>query len=272
MSLQPSTEVAKKIAPQQSTEIPVRQDQVKPPWWRRPFMRKQNGSALDEPGAETVIKSDFKKKQAAWNAKKQEIEHTVDGLGLDLDDGIKESVVAFNMSGLNTTASCEGHLDHGMATPWIDIGAANQPDTRFSGEAEIFQRIADARGFSVEDIRRWRSTEAQDAWFDAMKEARGHGETPEYEAWRAETEKQGHQTEALLDKFYADRETPQDVRLYATQFFDEGEWRIMAGTAEEYVTDELTHPLEETEALLLARRAEMSAFTDFLRARYLNQP
>lgn len=210
-------------------------------------------------------------KQAEWDSKRQEIEHTVDGLGLDLDEGIKESVVAFNMNGLNTTASCEGHTDHGMATPWIDIGAPNQPEVRFDGEEAIYQRLADAHDISVEDIRRWKTPVAREDWFEVQMMAQANGETPEYQAWRAETEKQGHQAEALLDEFYADRETPPEARLYASQFFDEGEWRVLAGTAEENFLSESTRSPEETETLLLARRTEMLALTEFLKNRYFSQ-
>lgn len=44
-----------------------------------------------------------------------------DGLGYPIDEGIKHVVVSFNLCGLKTSASCEGHLNWGLPYPWIDL-------------------------------------------------------------------------------------------------------------------------------------------------------
>ena len=49
----------------------------------------------------------------------------VDRIGTHIDPGIMHAVVAFNAVGICTNASCEGHMDHGAAYPWIDIGSPN---------------------------------------------------------------------------------------------------------------------------------------------------
>lgn len=60
-------------------------------------------------------------KQEMWNAMSIDVDHWVDGIGCSIDEGIKETVIIFNLMGMETTASCEGHLDHGLSYPWIDI-------------------------------------------------------------------------------------------------------------------------------------------------------
>lgn len=45
----------------------------------------------------------------------------VDGMGCPIDEGILEVVVSFNLLGLRTCQSCEGHLDDGLPYPWIDF-------------------------------------------------------------------------------------------------------------------------------------------------------
>lgn len=45
-----------------------------------------------------------------------------DALGRPIDPGIRETVIALNALGMSTVASCEGHLDHGLAAPWIVVG------------------------------------------------------------------------------------------------------------------------------------------------------
>jgi hypothetical protein len=40
---------------------------------------------------------------------------------MQIDEGILETVVAFSAPDIPTSMSCEGHLDHGLPYPWIDI-------------------------------------------------------------------------------------------------------------------------------------------------------
>ena len=49
---------------------------------------------------------------------------TGDGLGLGIDQGIKKVVAALWYRGLETTGSCEGHLDWGLPFPWIELNTA----------------------------------------------------------------------------------------------------------------------------------------------------
>lgn len=60
-------------------------------------------------------------KQEMWDGMSNDVDHWIDGIGYPIDKGIKEIVVALNMMGVKTLASCEGHFDHGYSYPWIDI-------------------------------------------------------------------------------------------------------------------------------------------------------
>jgi len=50
-----------------------------------------------------------------------------DKLGKSVDNRIMPAVIALRISGINTSASCEGHLRRGLPYPWIDI---DNPDDR----------------------------------------------------------------------------------------------------------------------------------------------
>lgn len=50
-----------------------------------------------------------------------QVDRLADRLGMPVDDGIKSTVVALWVHGLQTTGSCEGHLDGGYPFPWVDI-------------------------------------------------------------------------------------------------------------------------------------------------------
>jgi hypothetical protein len=60
-------------------------------------------------------------KQEQWDAMAADVDRWIDPTGCTVDDEIKEIVIALNLSGIKTTASCEGHLDHGEPFPWVDI-------------------------------------------------------------------------------------------------------------------------------------------------------
>lgn len=60
-------------------------------------------------------------KQEMWDIMSTEVDHWIDGAGYPIDKEIKGVVIALNLMGIETTASCGGHLDHGLSYPWIDI-------------------------------------------------------------------------------------------------------------------------------------------------------
>ena len=65
-------------------------------------------------------------KNKKWAETSQEVEVIGDKLGKKIDENIKETVVALKVLDFETSASCEGHLDHGIASPWVDIRFENK--------------------------------------------------------------------------------------------------------------------------------------------------
>lgn len=53
---------------------------------------------------------------------RERVSKITDSVGHKIDQGIQETIVFLNALGINTTGSCEGHLDGGFASPWVDIG------------------------------------------------------------------------------------------------------------------------------------------------------
>jgi hypothetical protein len=60
-------------------------------------------------------------KQEMWNMMDSEVSHWTDSLGHPIDKEIKDIVIALNLMGIETIASCGGHLDHGLPYPWVDV-------------------------------------------------------------------------------------------------------------------------------------------------------
>ncbi len=72
--------------------------------------------------SENLPVSDLRQeKQKRWDEIAARVETIGDKLGKGIDGGVKETVVAFRVLNFETSASCEGHLNRGVASPWIDV-------------------------------------------------------------------------------------------------------------------------------------------------------
>lgn len=60
-------------------------------------------------------------KQQRWDKLVYKVVSWTDGLGYPIDLGIKDTLIVLNLLGFTTSQSCEGHLDHGCANPWVDF-------------------------------------------------------------------------------------------------------------------------------------------------------
>jgi len=203
-----------------------------------------------------------------FQTKRNELGRVADRLGMPLDEGIKETVAAFQLLDFNTQASCEGHLDHDLLTPWIDIGAPNQPEIRYNREQEIYEKIAKDHGVTVEDMRHWETDAATDAQQEAAMLASENGETPEYLAWRKQSLRQANRMQDLINEYYGPHpDVRDDIRLSCTQTVYDGSWRVLTGNEPYDQAAFKTRTPAEKELLLRARQGEMHKFTKFLRGK-----
>lgn len=60
-------------------------------------------------------------KKEIWDKMSNDVDHWIDGIGYPMDEEIKEIVIALNIVGIKTAASCEGHFDHGYLYPWVHL-------------------------------------------------------------------------------------------------------------------------------------------------------
>jgi hypothetical protein len=72
-----------------------------------------------------------------------------DDLGRPLDEGIKKPVAALYLLGVKTSASCQGHSDHGLSYPWIDILDSYYHVNFLEDELTSFHLIKKGRGSKV---------------------------------------------------------------------------------------------------------------------------
>lgn len=211
-------------------------------------------------------------KELEWEKKKEEVESWGDKLGKGIEKKIEDAVVAFNMSELPTSASCEGHLDGGHGAPWVDVEAPGEPSERFIGQERIFQKVAKESGLPLEEVRRGKNIET---YFKAFDESEKNGETTEYEQWRKKNQKLKEKAAGLLDEFYKGKEVPDNLRLKIREI-ENSSFRIHNG-GEDYkgVKKEAFNKMTEAQKRELAQRlgqyqGEMGQFAKFLKDKYLS--
>lgn len=213
--------------------------------------------------------------QEKWDKVKDEIENTADAESHGIDEGIKDAVIALNAFDINTGQSCEGHLDNGMSAPWVRVEAPNEPNNRFIGQNEAFEKVAEKYDMPVEETKRMFN---MDAYWEAFHECEKNGETEEYQKWREESEKLLYITKDILDDFYKNRQVPNNVKIKVDaeglEDMAEGSFEIFNG-GEDYRNingEELSD--EEKESLgirLNGYRKEMLAFAEFIKEKFFSE-
>ncbi len=165
-----------------------------------------------------------------WTSKTLEIDAITDRLGKRIDEGIKEVIIGLTLLNINTTASCEGHLDRGTFAPYIDI---ESPKAKVLAERH--------HSLETEDEERSINKEIQKANLEELENF-----IP------------------LLDEFYADRHSTFHQRL-TIRAMPWGWSRIQSGGTElQKVADK-----QLKSDRLLEFQKEMEAFKVFLKKKYM---
>ena len=196
-----------------------------------------------------------------------------DRLGKGIDEGIKETVVTFNLLGLNTTASCEGHPGRekrAVPSPWVDVEATNKPETRWVDEEQIWESTAKKYAVSVEDVKTWKTRKIS---LEAFNEMEKKGETKEFGKWLKQTRLLRQKLQKYLDEFYKDRQALPEFKLCVSPF-DVATFRVEGGRLIYFGPKKnWDYPKNKDEekawdSILKKRQTEMTAFTDFLKNKY----
>ena len=218
-----------------------------------------------QPDAEREIREE------KWAAALCEVEQIADTSGRGIDEGVKETIAAFNVNGIETVQSCEGHdeVEGGHRPwPWVEVGDANEPAERFENEANIMEETSREHGVDLSEFWKGRPEEL---YWETRKKISGNPETAEYLLWRQKNEALHTKVTELLGEFNSGRGVPEGVRLKA----DESEGGSFEVGSEErpqlmkFLDNELTDEEKSRILQLLPeRQAEMRAFTDFLKQKF----
>jgi hypothetical protein len=188
-------------------------------------------------------------KQQHWDKVTASMSKVTDKLGTPIDKGIFDAVVALNVFGISTSMSCEGHLDHGRAAPWIRFHAKgpDQLRTQVKEATDQLER-AKAEHAPTEEIEKWTrelfrlSKEADITCFQEPKRVMDY-----------------------LEVFYCDRHVPYDRQLSLK--VDSFGNSTLTVHGEPFQT---LHSLEVRAQNLTKYQEEMQMFTTFLKQVYFS--
>lgn len=156
-----------------------------------------------------------------------------DNLGKEIDPGIKETIVALAVLGIETARSCEGHIDWGTEAPYVDVESKEALDLKI--------RLKEAKDSEAELQR--------------IKEE-----------IKQKNLKEREKVMSYFSDFYKERNVPYDRRLIINSMAL-GLSRIESqGASLQKIRSE-----EIKKAKLQEYQGEMKMFTDFLKERYFSQ-
>ncbi len=225
-------------------------------------------------------------KNKIWAKEKASVDKITDRLGLKIDDGIKDCVIALRLLGLNTTASHEGKIDR-YPIPYIDLASPNigkfmekrdeiicrlQTPEEKETEKEIdhlyhkLNELDSNDEFQVEKIKKSikeLTSKYKDFKFPASAEIEEIDKKIISENF--ETEKK---IELLLEEFYKNRVSPKEARLQINVSYL-GEIRLKSSGAE--IQENETDGETKLNRLKLFQN-EMADFTNFLKNKFISLP
>lgn len=227
---------------------------------------------MTEPG----LKHD--EKLSRWKSEKAIVDKITDKLGLEIDEGIKETVIALRLLDIHTVSSHEGRFDR-YPVPYIDIESEKAIKLDSIREEKIEELKSDEEKKIFKEVRMlWKQIQATDD-IEVEKRLRLEADSLEKElvkfpfpeskeiadlehAIESDNAIQQEKISKLLELFYQQRNVSDENKLGVT-LRALGRLRLQS---EGYMIQRKETDLEKVAERLKQFQAEMYAFTEFLKA------
>lgn len=189
-------------------------------------------------------------KNTRWAEIAKKVDEFRDGLDKPIDIGIRETLIAMNALGFKTRQSCEGHLDWGLAAPWVEIEVEGV-ESLHEKAMEMFDTASNAQ-------------EDDHTPYDKVEELFQEAHRMKAEARKPVLEK-ARQMMSLLGEFYADYLPPHD-QILMVDVYPHG-FRVQnIGIELQQIADP-----ETKQRKLQAYKEEMDDFAEFLKSKFFSE-
>lgn len=205
---------------------------------------------------ETTVDQNKYLKELRWESTMKETDIIIDGLGKRIDSGIKETVTALKVNDYETTGSCEGHLDHGLPHPWLDVEMSLTTDERKQMK-ELRDRLLHAHNANKQPDN---SDLAQRDVFEEKRIAFENTLSNLCEEFYSQHEPKNFDIKLFLLK------TPSGFRIQSK--YGRGLGKLNWA---EFEAHQKTLSSKEKENNLLMAREEMQAFAQFLKKKFFEK-
>ncbi len=202
----------------------------------------------------------IKEKFGIWEKTKTFIERRVDGNGRPIEQGVKDATIGLLVNSINTTNSCEGHLDRGVSTPWIGIGTQDEPQIKYEEQEIATDSICKKFNVTEEDIYANPRSQASKEYWKMLKT-----ETAEYRKWQEANRILALRAEELLLSFYSKNDADPDIKIKIEDHFKDGVDLYCGLNRSERFAKMNDEQKAKAEKILLKRREEMKKFGLFLK-------
>ena len=167
---------------------------------------------------------------------------------INIEPGIFEVVKNLNALGVNTVASCEGHLDHGMAGPWVDV--ESDADT-----CELENKLDNLK-------IKINSYETNRTYGNKCDNILKQYHIVLNKLRRMHIKQQAKLQELLAD-FYQNRQVVFDIRLHTSEIFSDGSCRL----ENQGVNVQEIRSLKNKAKKLKEYQTEMATFGQYLKSK-----
>lgn len=181
------------------------------------------------------------------NNLRQKLQETTDRLGKKIDGKIFDTILYLNAHGFKTTGSCEGHLDYGLAYPWIDFSSVdNEEREELDRVSDQLRKILDETNNDYDDENVLKKKRQQDELINEIQR---------------QNSAVAERLLILLSDFYQNRKVDIDARLIicdmVTDFRLQPQGGMLQADREE----------DKKKIYLEKYQQEMSDLTDFLKTK-----
>ena len=197
-------------------------------------------------------------KHEQWERVLKNLENIVDGLGMPIEEGIKEAVASLNINKIPTGSSCGGHVGPDrLSFPYISGEAEGEPRYRYQGEDKIIDDLMVK--YNLTNRREiFDNGEIENEYYKLTDKLE---ETDEYKKWYLKNQPLRQQVGELIEEFNITR---PESKMHLTPIYPG--YKFEAHDRQKKFNDEVDNKKEIEQA-----QEEFRLFTEFLKNKFFTE-